>query len=105
MFLVKGGAAHSENSQSTNSLQLQAYPNPNRGYFTILFNLEKAEEVMFMLYTSEGKKIEEKKLTGLHTGQNMYRREVKNLEKGGVYIVTLQSPSAGTVSRKVVVEP
>ena len=91
------------NEQSIGSLKLQVYPNPNNGEFLVRFHLNNSIQVKISIYSIDGKKIEEKVLTNLITGENTYKRRIKNLEQGGTYILTLETPYEKAV-QKIIIE-
>ncbi len=92
------------NEQSTGTLKMQAYPNPNEGDFSVRFNLGKVTEVKISLYSIDGKKIEERLLYGLNKGENIYHTKMKNLNAGGTYFLTIETPYE-KATQKIVIEP
>jgi len=105
VYLIKNSTAstHSLNSQSTGTLQMQVYPNPNNGYFMIKFNLKSTDNVKLTITDIKGKVIESGILTDLEIGENTYSRKYRKLSEGGVYFITLETPYEKAF-RKVVVE-
>jgi hypothetical protein len=91
------------NEQSIGSLKMQVYPNPNKGEFIVRFHLNNSVQVKISIYSIDGKKIEEKVLTNLITGENTYKRRIKNLEQGGTFILTLETPYEKAV-QKIIIE-
>lgn len=92
------------NEQSTGTLKMQAYPNPNGGDFSVRFHLAKVSEVNISLYTIDGKKIEERLLHGLNKGENIFHTKIKNQNTGGIYFLTIETPYERAM-QKIVIEP
>ncbi len=80
------------NSQSIGTLKMQVFPNPNKGVFTVNFNMAKMAEVKVSLYNMEGKIIDQQIITNPTIGPNQYRYELKNGEKEGTYFLTIETP-------------
>ncbi len=97
-------AIHDLNEQSNNTLKMQVYPNPNNGDFIVKFTLAQKTNAKISLYNIKGKKIDELVLDNLNIGENKYQKKIKNLYKGGVYIVTLETPYEKT-RQKIIVAP
>ncbi|WP_294671274.1 T9SS type A sorting domain-containing protein [uncultured Fluviicola sp.] len=95
---------HNLNDQSTGTLKIQVFPNPNDGNFVVKFHLNKPEETKISLYHVDGKKIEERVLTDLVPGENTFQRKIRNLDKGGTYILTIETPHEKATQR-IVIEP
>jgi Secretion system C-terminal sorting domain len=106
VFVVKNGVSqvHELNEQSTGTLKLRVYPNPNDGAFFVTFNLNSIVETHFSLYTAEGKKIDEGPLSNLSVGENYYERKIRNLDRGGTYIVSIKTPAEQAVQR-IIIDP
>ena len=94
---------HALNDQSTGSLSMEVFPNPNKGVFTVFFNLIEPVDVMLTLYTIEGKKLEEKLLTNLKVGSNSFEKKIRKISKGGVFILSIETPYE-TATRKIIIE-
>jgi hypothetical protein len=95
---------HQLNKQSTSSLKLQVSPNPNNGNFIVKFHLTQLSQVKITLYNTEGKKIEEKTLNDVVLGENTFQRKFKNLEKGGTYLLTIETENE-KITQKISIEP
>ncbi|MFD1551590.1 T9SS C-terminal target domain-containing protein [Putridiphycobacter roseus] len=91
------------NEQSIGTLNLEVFPNPNRGDFIVHFNLVEQTEVKFSLYTLDGKKLEEKVLTDLKVGKNTFERKFRSITKGGIFLLTIETATE-TVTRKIVIQ-
>jgi hypothetical protein len=83
---------HDLNEQSIGTLQMQVFPNPNDGDFVVKFQLTKIGKTKISLYNVNGKKIEERILENVQLGENTYQRKIKNLEWGGTYLLTIETP-------------
>lgn len=95
---------HNLNEQSTGTLKIRVFPNPNDGNFVVKFHLSQPEETKISLYRVDGKKIEERVLTDLVPGENTFQRKIRNLDKGGTYILTIETPHEKATQR-IVIEP
>lgn len=95
---------HHLNEQSIGTLNIQVFPNPNNGNFVVKFNLNKIAETKISIYSIEGKKIEERVLTNLIIGENTFQRKIKNLDLGGTYILTIETPYE-KATQKIIIEP
>ncbi len=80
---------------------LEVYPNPNNGEFTINFNLEEAEEVSFELTSMQGTTVWSSAL-GMINGSHTENVELSN-QASGVYFLKVKVGENTTV-RKIVVE-
>lgn len=83
---------HELNKQSTGTLKMQVYPNPGDGNFTVKFYLKRKTEVKVFLFGLDGEKVEERILEDLEVGDNTFQRKIKDLDLGGTYILTLETP-------------
>ncbi len=92
------------NVQSTGTLKVQVYPNPNDGKFTVIFNLAKPAEVKISLVSISGKVIEERVLKNLKQGENIFERNIRAIENGGTYLLTVSTPYE-TAVQKIIIEP
>jgi len=94
VYVIKrsGVGIHELNKQSIGSLKLQVYPNPNDGNFLVRFYLNKVTDVKISVFLSDGKKIENTTLPNLNAGQNTYQKKIKNIESGGTYYLTIETP-------------
>jgi hypothetical protein len=91
------------NNHSTGSLKMKVYPNPNRGWFSVDFNLSQASDVKISLYDEAGKKIEDRIFENMPAGQNSFEKKVRGLKNGGVYFLTVET-SYETATQKIVIE-
>ncbi|MCG9881302.1 MAG: T9SS type A sorting domain-containing protein, partial [Bacteroidia bacterium] len=96
---------HKLNEQSTSSLHMQVYPNPNNGHLYIKFNLiNKAEPITLIIQDNMGKVIERDILENLKIGENIYSQKLKGLTSGGTYYVTIET-SKEKSTQKVIINP
>lgn len=105
VYIVKNNSVgvHNLNTQSVGSLQMNVFPNPNDGEFTIKFNLKETVETKISIYRIDGKKIEEKIFTDFKKGENIYHKKFRDLEYGRHYIVTIETPYEKS-TQKIIVE-
>ncbi len=95
---------HDLNEQSIGTLKMKVYPNPNDGNFIVKFNLNKVVETKISLYSIDGTKLENRVLHVVVLGENTFRRKIKNLDLGGTYILTIETPYE-TATQKIIIEP
>ncbi len=91
------------NSQSTNKLQLQIYPNPTKGTVHLIFNLKKVENVLVEVYDINRKLVCNRIISDGEIGENRYRIADKNFVNAGVYFVEVTVGNE-KVMQKLVVE-
>lgn len=106
VYVVKNTSVgiHELNEQSIGTLKMQVFPNPNGGDFVLRFNLNKIEPVKISISGMDGKKIEERVLYDLKIGENNYQPKIENIASGGVYTVTIETPSE-TATQKIIIHP
>jgi hypothetical protein len=106
VYVLKNSTAgiHNLNKQSKGTLKVQVFPNPNDGNFVVKFNLNKIAETKISIFGIDGKKIEERVLTNLVLGENIFQRKIKNLELGGTYILTIETYYE-KATQKIIIEP
>lgn len=106
VYVIKNSAvgAHYLNEQSVGTLKMKAFPNPSDGDFIVKFHLNKIAETKISLYNVDGKKIEERVLNNLQIGENTFQRKIKNLDLGGTYILTIETPYE-KATQKIIIEP
>lgn len=105
VYLLKNNSVgiHTLNLQSNGSLQMNIFPNPNDGEFTIKFNLKEAVETKISIYRIDGKKIEERIFNDFKKGENVYHKKMRDLDYGRHYIVTIETPYEKS-TQKIIVE-
>lgn len=106
VFVIKNSTVgiHELNTQSIGTLQMQVYPNPNKGNFIVKFNLKDSGEVKLTINDADGKFIENTVLKTYKTGENTYSKKIKNLINGGIYYITLETAHE-KATQKIIVEP
>lgn len=106
VYVIKNSAVgtHYLNEQSVGTLKMQAFPNPSDGDFIVKFHLNKIAETKISLYNIDGMKIEERVLNNLQIGENTFQRKIKNLDLGGTYILTIETPYE-KATQKIIIEP
>jgi hypothetical protein len=94
VYVIKNSTLgiHDLNEQSIGTLKMQVFPNPSNVDFVVKFHLNKIAETKISLYNIDGKKMEERVLTNLVQGENTFQRKIKNLDLGGTYILTIETP-------------
>lgn len=93
VFVIKNdtGVDQPPNPQSTGTLKMQVYPNPNSGDFVLKFNLKTVADVKLSIYDAGGKLLESTILNNLNTGGNTQTKKIKNFTASGVYFITLET--------------
>ena len=106
VFLLKNSQVSIDelNTQSTGSLHLQVYPNPNDGVFSLKFNLKGKTEIRLFISDMNGKVLEDSVVGQLNIGENTLSRTVENLSNGGIYFITVET-SYEKVTQKIIIEP
>ena len=106
VYVIKNSTVgvHDLNEQSIGTLKIQVFPNPSNGNFVVKFHLNKIAETKLLLYSFDGKKIEERILNNLQIGENTFQRKIKNLDHGGTYILTIETPYE-KATQKIIIEP
>jgi len=106
VYVIKNALAGIDdlNEQSIGTLKVHVSPNPNDGDFVVKFYLNKLEETTISLYSIDGKKIEERILTNLQIGENTFQRKIKDLNLGGTYLLTIETPYE-KATQKIIIEP
>lgn len=95
---------HDFNEQSVGTLKMQVFPNPSDGDFVVKFYMNTIVETKISLFRIDGKKIEERILTNLQIGENIFQRKIKNLDLGGTYVLTIETPYE-KATQKIIIEP
>jgi hypothetical protein len=94
---------HEINHQSHGTLQLQVYPNPNNGYFSIQFNLKTSSDINISILDSTGKLIDKTTFNSMPAGETYYSKQIINMTNGGIYWVTVETPFE-KATQKIIVE-
>jgi hypothetical protein len=106
VYVIKNSTVgiHDLNEQSVGTLKMQVFPNPNDGDFIVKFHLNKIAETKISLYSIDGKKIEARILNNLQIGENTFQRKMNNLNLGGKYILTIETPYE-KATQKIIIKP
>ncbi len=106
VYVIKNSTVgiHDLNEQSTGTLKVRVFPNPNDGNFVVKFNLNKIAETKISIYSIDGIKTEERVLTNLVLGENTFQHKIKNLDLGGSYILTIETPYE-KATQKIIIKP
>jgi hypothetical protein len=91
------------NVQSTGTLHMQVYPNPNDGNVTLWFDLKAPAETRLTIYDGNGKIFENSVLPDLHPGRNSVVRNLKNFSDGRVFFISLET-SSEKATQKIIIE-
>lgn len=104
VYIVKNAISntHELNIHSIGTLQMQVYPNPNRGGFTVKFNLKSPSTAKLTIYDSNGNWIESTILSNLKVGENIYSKQIEGVKKRGIYLISLETESE-KASQKIVI--
>ncbi len=79
------------NEQSTGSLKLLVYPNPNNGVFKMSYTLSKTTDVSVRIFSSEGKLISQSTLSNLSAGKHDFSKEIEQIVDSGIYLVQIKT--------------
>lgn len=106
VFLIKNPSVGFDqlNKQSTGTLQMQVYPNPNDGNFIVKFNLKNTEPITVTIVNSDGIILDKTVIKSLKVGENIFSKKIEKLTNGGVYFVTIES-SHEKASQKIIIKP
>jgi hypothetical protein len=106
VFVVKNASSltHDINSQSTGTLKLQVFPNPNTGVFSVKFNLEKQGKATLSIVDLQGNILDREVLNNLFLGENIVSRKLKNIAPGRTYFVKLETGRESATVKTVVQE-
>lgn len=84
------------NVSSMGSLDLQVYPNPNDGNFTVAFELDESAEANVRVFDAQGKLLEMRAFGQLPSGRQVHPLSLRNPGEG-LYVVELQVGNRTTV--------
>ena len=103
VYLIKSKtySIHELNSESTGTLKMQVFPNPNRGDFKVTFNLTKRTDVTLKLTDLNGKIIEISNFKNLAEGEHTLEKRIEEIANGGVYFLTIETDYE-TAYRKII---
>lgn len=106
VFVVKNAASatHELNKQSTGTLRMQIFPNPNNGVFGVKFQWAKPTRVWLSIADQNGKLIDREELQNLFPGENIVTRKLDKVAVGSAYLVTLETETEKATLKTVVQE-
>jgi hypothetical protein len=106
VLLIKSATlgTHDLNEQSTGSLKLMGYQDPDDGNFVVKYNLIKTTDVKLELYSLSGKKIEAKILKNQLAGEKKFEKKIKNIANGGAFILTIETDYEKAI-QKIIIDP
>jgi hypothetical protein len=97
-------ATHELNKQSTGTLRMQIFPNPNNGVFGVKFQWVKSSRVWLSIADQNGKLIDREELKNLLPGENIVTRKLNKVAVGSAYFVTLETETEKATLKTVVQE-
>ncbi len=105
VYVIKNAPVgiHELNPQSTSTLHMQVYPNPNNGNFQVKFNLTKSSEVTINIQDASGRLIDTTVLKDLKVGENTYSKKIGQIANGGIFYITIDT-GYEKATQKIVVE-
>ena len=105
VFMIRNSTVgiHELNTQSIGSLQMDVYPNPSNGSFSVKYNLKKNSKVKMIIRDANGKHIEDAVIKSLQEGENVYSKRIKDLVNGGIYYITIET-TYEKATQKVIIE-
>lgn len=92
VYLIKNTAtsSHHPNDQSHNGFQLQVFPNPTNGTFTLRFHLDQITPVQLEISDDQGKRLLKEDITHeVLVGENRIEKRCRQMKVDGVYFITL----------------
>jgi len=106
VFVIKtaSSAVHKLNMQSIGTLQMQVFPNPNNGVFSVKFQLPKSTQVWLSISDMKGKIIDREDLKNLAPGEHIITRQMPKIAVGNAYLVTLETSTEQATVKTIVEE-
>lgn len=103
VYVIKnpGVGIHSLNSQSTGTLQMQVYPNPNSGSFVVNYTLRYPGRVTLTVSKPNGELLEKSVIENSNVGANTLTKSIRDISKSGVYILTLETESEKAIQKLI----
>ncbi|MBK8144859.1 MAG: T9SS type A sorting domain-containing protein [Bacteroidetes bacterium] len=77
------------NTQSTGTLKLVVYPNPSEGSITATYYLKENSDVQISLTDQSGRIIENKFLTNVKAGAQIYQKRLDRISAGANYFLKI----------------
>tara|TARA_R110002012_G_scaffold286820_1_gene478540 strand:- start:114 stop:1739 length:1626 start_codon:yes stop_codon:yes gene_type:complete len=90
------------NESSINHLNLRIYPNPNYGQLKIAFNLKTLDDVTLTIHDLKGSVVDTTLLTNLMIGENIFEKEVQQLNTESVYLISLETRNQKSTHKLVI---
>ncbi|WP_397298859.1 T9SS type A sorting domain-containing protein [Nonlabens ulvanivorans] len=90
------------NESSINHLNLRIYPNPNNGQLKIAFNLKILDDVTLTIHDLNGSVVDTATLTNLMIGENIFEKEVPQLNTESVYLISLETKNQKSTHKLVI---
>lgn len=93
VYLIKNktNGLHTLNSQSTSSLHLQVYPNPNDGIFRISYHLKNKCDVHLKITDLQGNTLYHQTIKNQISGDHLKSLELNNLKEGAIILVSIDT--------------
>ncbi|MEN8958214.1 MAG: T9SS type A sorting domain-containing protein [Flavobacteriales bacterium] len=93
VYIIKSNtySIHELNAESTGTLKMQVFPNPNRGDFKVTFSLKKRSNVKLKLTNLNGKIIEINEFERMKEGTHTLEKQIEEIANGGVYFLTIET--------------
>ena len=106
VFVVKNTSStvHELNTQSTGTLRMQVFPNPNHGVFSVKFQVPAATRVWLSISDLNGKLIDREALKNLLPGENIITRKLPAMAVGNAYLVTLETSTEKATVKTIIQE-
>jgi hypothetical protein len=106
VYLLKNATVSVQklNPQSSGSLKLLLFPNPNKGEFDVRYYLKQQTEVKIILYNASGKKIHQVKLKAQEAGEQRHLCRVKRSAQSGTYFITIETPYESATQKVVITD-
>ncbi len=98
------GAPVKLNTQSTNGLQMQVYPNTDEATLSIQFYLTEKLVVLLQIKDANDKVLVNETLKKVSIGENTIHKVIKSLKAGKTYWVTLKTGNV-LATQKIFIEP
>lgn len=106
VFVIKNNSTptnHPINEQSTNGLQMQVFPNPNKSIFSIQFFNQSNNSIDLSISDPKGTILLQEKFQNLPIGYNIIQKNIENIQNGGTYWVSLSNEHY-KATQKIIVE-
>ncbi|GAK89565.1 hypothetical protein JCM19297_1393 [Nonlabens ulvanivorans] len=81
---------------------MRIYPNPNNGQLKIAFNLKTLDDVTLTIHDLKGSVVNTTLLTNLMIGENIFEKEVQQLNHDSVYLISLETKNRKSTHKLVI---